>query len=425
MTTLDRVYVKNADGSPLAPTKRFAKVRKMLETGEAVVYTHEPFTIRLTTQKDVGSVSPMELGVDVGSLHVGLSVHDGKREHLHEEIDVLENESKRISKRSEARRTRRHYTVWHRQPRFNNRRRPVGWLPPSIQHKLDIHIGAVLKALDILPVKQVTIEVPSFDTHKMVNPKVRGKGYAEGPQKGYKNVREYVLDRDHHECRVCKSKKHLQVHHIESRLTGGDSPGNLITLCDKCHDDYHKGKIALDDVQRSISLKHASQATVIGARLVEVLCKVLPDDVEVLVADGCETARVREAKSLDKSHATDALVVAGGADVVPCSVTYRRRKIRRHNRHYYKAKLLKGGRRKRNTGLVEVKGFRRFDKVLLDGRELCFVDGLRASGFFKLRRVDGSLVVTSCDGSKKRDSSVSCERLRLVSHADGYVSWCE
>lgn len=425
MTTLDRVYVRNADGTPLAPTKRFAKVRKLLAAGEAVVYCYEPYTIQLTTQKNIECVMPMTLGLDVGSKHIGLSVHDGKQEHLREEIDVLKSESKRISQRREARHTRRHYTTWHRAPRFNNRRRSNGWLPPSIQHKLDIHVAAILHALEVLPVKEVTVEVPSFDTHKMVNPKVKGEGYAQGPQKGYKNVREYVIERDGHKCRVCGGGQHLKVHHIESRLTGGDSPGNLITLCDKCHDAYHSGKINLDEIRRTPSLRHASQATVIGARLVEVLCEILPDDVELLVTSGSETARVREAAGIEKTHATDARIIAGGADVLPATMTYKRCKVRRHNRHYYKANLLKGGHRKRNTGAAEVKGFKRFDMVLLDGSERCFIDGLRASGYFKLCRLDGSLVITSKEGSKQKDSSVSYKRLKLVKHAGGYVSWSE
>uniref|UniRef100_UPI003AF05534 HNH endonuclease n=1 Tax=Duodenibacillus massiliensis TaxID=1852381 RepID=UPI003AF05534 len=47
------------------------------------------------------------------------------------------------------------------------------------------------------------------------------------------NVREYVLFRDGHVCQACKGRSKdliLNVHHIESRKTGGDAPGNLITL---------------------------------------------------------------------------------------------------------------------------------------------------------------------------------------------------
>ena len=106
-------------------------------------------------------------------------------------------------------------------------------------------------------------------------------------------------------------------------------------------------------------------------------------------------------------------------------MTYHRKKIRRHNRQYYKANLLKGGRKKRNTGDTEIKGFRRFDTVILDDSERCHIDGLRSSGFFKLKRFDGSLVITSSETAKKKDSSVSSKRLKMVNHADGYVSWCE
>ena len=425
MTTLDRVYVRNADGTPLAPTKRFAKVRKMLASGDAVVFTYEPFTIQLIKQKDIENITQMTLGIDVGSKHVGISVHDGRQEHLHEEIDLLEDESKRISKRREARRTRRHYTTPHRKPRFDNRRRPKGWLPPSIQHKVDTHVDNVLKSADILPIRQVVVEVPSFDTHKMANPQVNGKGYANGPQKGYRNVREYVLDRDGHQCQACGCKRHLKVHHIESRLTGGDSPGNLITLCDKCHDAYHAGKLDLGDIKRTPSLKHASQAMVIGAKVVEELCDKLPDYTEVFVTDGQSTAKVREAAGIAKTHASDALVIAGGEEAISAATTYKRRKIRRHNRHYYKANLLKGGRRKRNTGPSEVNGYRRFDLVLLDGSERCIIEGLRSSGYFKLRRLDGTLVITSKETSRQKDSSVSGKRLTLIRHASGYVSWNE
>src|SRR6266699_2908506 len=61
--------------------------------------------------------------------------------------------------------------------------------------------------------------------------------YQQGPQLGFWNVREYVLFRDGHTCKWCLGKsgdKIFNVHHIESRKTGGDSPDNLITLCETC-----------------------------------------------------------------------------------------------------------------------------------------------------------------------------------------------
>ena len=427
MTTVDRVFVINADGTPLAPTKRFARVRKQLKNGEAVVYTHEPFTIQYTTLHDTGPVKTMSLGIDTGSKHVGASVTDNKQEHLAMQVDLLEDESKRISKRREARRTRRHYTVEHRQPRFDNRKRPEGWLPPSIQHKLDTHIAIVELICQILPIGRVVVESPAFDTHKLVNPDVSGVGYAEGPQKGYRNIREYILDRDSHTCQApgCEETRHLEVHHIESRQTGGNAPGNLITLCDSCHDKYHTGELDLSHLKRSPSLRDASHASIIGACLVRDLADMLPDDVELLVTCGTDTAAIRKAAGLSKSHVVDARIISGGASTTPAKKVFRRRKVRRHNRHYHKANLLKGGLRKRNTGLTEVHGFRRFDIVRLESGECCWIDGLRSSGYFKLRRFDGSLVETSKATSKKADSSVSWKKISLICHSSGYISWSE
>ena len=427
MTTLDRVFVRNADGTPLAPTKRFARVRKQLRDGEAVVYCHEPFTIQYTTQHDTAPVKQFTLGIDTGSKHVGASVADEHEEHLAMQVDLLEDESKRISKRREARRTRRHYTVEHRKPRFDNRRRSEGWLPPSIQHKLNTHKDIIALVCDILPIGRIIVESPAFDTHKMIDPNVSGAAYSEGPQKGYRNVREYVLDRDGHVCQApgCREKKNLEVHHIESRLTGGDSPGNLVILCDTCHDKFHAGEVDLSHLKRTPSLRDATQASIIGSCLVRDLSNELPEEVELLVTCGIETAAAREAAGLEKTHAVDARVIAGGASAIPAGQVFHRRKIRRHNRHYYKANLLRGGRRKANTVPGEVAGFRRFDVVELDGAEECWVDGLRSSGYFKLRRFDGTLIETSKATSKKKDSSVSWKRLRLLRHSSGYLSWSE
>lgn len=57
----------------------------------------------------------------------------------------------------------------------------------------------------------------------------------------YKEARTYVLKRDQHTCQMpdCKSKRRLNVHHIQpwskAHMMRYESY-NLITLCRKCHD---------------------------------------------------------------------------------------------------------------------------------------------------------------------------------------------
>lgn len=49
-------------------------------------------------------------------------------------------------------------------------------------------------------------------------------------------IRNKILDRDKHQCRLCGSNKDLEVHHMKTLKNGGKSAStNLITLCANCH----------------------------------------------------------------------------------------------------------------------------------------------------------------------------------------------
>lgn len=54
-------------------------------------------------------------------------------------------------------------------------------------------------------------------------------------------MRECVLERDGHKCRIC-GRPANEVHHIRPKSFGGSkcNPRNLICLCGKCHDDIHR-----------------------------------------------------------------------------------------------------------------------------------------------------------------------------------------
>ena len=167
-----------------------------------------------------------------------------------------------LSIRRQNRRTRRNRKTRYRKPRFNNRRRKEGWLAPSVQNKADSHLTVIRKIHEILPITKVIVEVTSFDIQKIKNPMISGTEYQKGEQLDFWNVREYVLFRDGHICQCCKGKSKdeiLNVHHIESRHTGGNAPNNLITLCETCHTGYHKGTVKLSKtIHRGMSFKDAA-----------------------------------------------------------------------------------------------------------------------------------------------------------------------
>jgi hypothetical protein len=62
-------------------------------------------------------------------------------------------------------------------------------------------------------------------------------------RKEFKQNRGIVLILDNYQCRECKSSSNLHVHHIKEKSQGGTNDiNNLITLCEKCHAEKHKGE---------------------------------------------------------------------------------------------------------------------------------------------------------------------------------------
>lgn len=223
------VYVVNKDGKPLMPTERHGKVRRLLKEHKAIVVKNVPFTIQLLYET-TEFVQPITLGVDSGYKYVGLSATTETKELYAEEVTLRTDVVNLLASRREARGTRRDIHTRYRPPSYNNRGIDDGWIAPSVRQKIESHVNAIENVHEILPVSLVRVEVASFDIQKIKNPDIFGVEYQQGEQLGFWNVREYVLWRDNHKCQCCKGKsgdKRLNVHHIESRKTGGNAPNDL------------------------------------------------------------------------------------------------------------------------------------------------------------------------------------------------------
>ena len=113
--------------------------------------------------------------------------------------------------------------------------------------------------------------------------------------------------------------------------------------------------------------------------------KELNDNVSVTY--GYLTKQKRIELGLLKSHINDAFVIANGTNQIRNLVYYFIKQVRKCNR-----KLYKGIRSHiRNTAERFIKGFQRFDKVCWKGIE-CFIFGRRKTGYFSLRKLDGTKV---------------------------------
>lgn len=381
------VYAQDIDGKPMMPTTRHGKVRRLLKDNKAVVVNTCPFTIKLT-YKTSDYKQEIVLGVDAGTKHVGLSATTKSKELYSSEVILRSDIVELLSTRRESRRTRRN-RLRYRKPRFENRvkSKRLGWVAPSVRHRIDAHIRIINNVCSILPISRIIIEVAQFDTQKIKNPDISGDEYQEGDQLGFWNVREYVLARDGHKCQHCKGKSKdpiLNIHHIESRKTGGDSPSNLITLCETCHKEYHKGNIDLR-VKRGKSLRDAAVMGIMKWKLYEEL-KSRYDNVSMTF--GYITKHNRIKYGIEKSHASDAFVISRNFNALMLKYHYKVRLVRRHNRQIHKQKVLKGGVKKPNQSPFEVFGFRLFDRVMFEG-DCHFIFGRRKSGSFNIRDIDG------------------------------------
>ena len=257
----------------------------------------------------------------------------------------------------------------------------------------------------ILPVNKIIVETASFDIQKIKNPDISGIEYQQGSQLGFDNVREYVLWRDGHTCQCCKGKSKdniLEVHHIESRKTGGNSPNNLVTLCRTCHKGHHKGTIKLPSrIKRGMSFRDATFMGVMRWTFYNRL-KELYHNVHMTY--GYITKHNRIKNHLPKEHYIDAYCIAGNLSAERLDYYYYQKCVRKTNRQIHKAKILKGGKKKLNQAPKYVKGFQLFDKVRYDGK-LYYIFGRRASGYFDIRTLNGD---------KVNNGSVSYKKLNLI-----------
>jgi len=404
------VYVINKNGQPLMPTENHAKVRVLLKSGKAKVVKKCPFTIQLLYDS-TNHTQKVTLGVDSGSRHIGISATTKDKVLFEADVELRNDIVDLLSTRRELRHSRRNRKIRYRKPRFDNRKRKDGWLAPSVQQKVDSHLTMIEKVRKILPISDIVAEVASFDIQKIKNPSISGAEYQQGEQLDFWNVREYVLFRDGHTCQCCKGKskdKILNVHHIESRKTGGDAPNNLITLCETCHTGYHKGTVKLPKtIHRGMSFRDATFMGIMRWAFYNKLKEIYPN---VSLTYGYITKHTRIENDLPKDHYIDARCISGNPKAVSSGEVFYYKKVRCHNRQIHKAKILKGGIKKRNQAPYEVKGFRLYDKVLWKGQK-CFIFGRRSTGRMDLRLLDGTHI----------NASVGYKNLKLLNMCRNYL----
>jgi 5-methylcytosine-specific restriction endonuclease McrA len=245
---MSHVFVIDAQKKPLNPVHP-GKARLLLSQGKAAVLRRYPFTIVLKSTVEHPVLEPVRLKLDPGSKTTGLALVNERRERVIFAAE-LEHRGQSIKETLDGRRTvrrsRRNRKTRYRQPRWRNRRRPKGWLPPSLESRIANITTWVQRMLRVCPITTISMELVRFDLQQMQHPEIQGAEYQQGTLFGYE-LREYLLEKWHRQCTYCgKSEVPLQVEHIQPRVRGGtDRVSNLCLACEPCNQKKGKQDIAV------------------------------------------------------------------------------------------------------------------------------------------------------------------------------------
>ena len=400
------------------------RARLLLARKRAVMHRLLPFTIRL---KDClvedCQLQSMVLKVDPGSHTTGLAL---AREENTEEGPVhhalhLAHLTHRgtavhasLIQRAAYRRRRRSARLRYRAPRFLNRRRKEGWLPPSLESRVGNILTWAKRYQRLVPLRRIEIERVRFDTQLLQNPAIAGLDYQRGTLAGWE-IRAYLLEKWNRCCAYCGTTNQvLEVDHIVPRSRGGsDRISNLCLACHTCN--QAKGtKTAVEfghaavQAQAKQPLTDAAAMNTTRYAVVEALRTLR------LPVDGWSGGRTRwnrDRFGVPKTHALDALCVGNLAGVaLGRGRTLLVEAVGRgqYQRTNVDASGFPRGYRMRQK---RVHGFQTGDLVRADVPAPLKTAGchmgtvaVRASGSFRVGRVDG----------------IGWHFCRLVQRADGY-----
>ena len=408
-----KVFVLSKEHKPLMPTTP-RRVRLWLKAKRARVVCREPFTIQLRFAT-TAYTQPVTVGVDMGSQTVGVAAKSLGEVAYQAEVSLRTAIASKLTQRRAYRRNRRSRKTRYRAVRYANRRRPAGWLPPSLRSKAEATVKMVGFVASILPVNQVHVEVGSFDTQKLQNPEMSGVAYQQGELQGYL-IREYLLAKWKRRCVYCGvSNTQLQVEHIIPRARGGSNRASNLTLaCAPCN--VRKGNQTAEEfgypevqAQAKVPLKDAAHVSSIKTAVVQQLAQQFGSE-QVRVTYGYETKYQRiQVLGLAKSHTNDAVAIACeiGERVTPSSVVYQIRCIPRG--HY---QLYNGKRSEYKVWAPrKVKGWKLYELVEAKGQ----------IGYIGARRLKGSFVVKDLSTGKTLLEVAPSKLERLVRPSHGWI----
>jgi 5-methylcytosine-specific restriction endonuclease McrA len=250
-----------------------------------------------------------------------------------------------LKKRRAVRRSRRNRHTRYRKPKFANRRRPKGWLAPSLLSRV-LHLVTWVKRLARwCPVGAISQELVRFDTALLQDPAIAGQEYQRGTL-FEAEIKEYLTLKWQHRCAYCAATNtRLELDHVHPRSKGGSNRvSNLVIACRTCNKSKADQAIetfladrpdvlAHIQAQQKMPLADAAAVNSTRWRLYEALQAF---GLPVEVGTGGRTRWNRYRLDLPKKHWIDAAMVGAStpeavrlAHVIPWLIEATGRQARR------------------------------------------------------------------------------------------------
>jgi 5-methylcytosine-specific restriction endonuclease McrA len=316
-----QVFVLDDNRKPLDPCSP-ARARILLAKGCAAVFRRFPFTIILKDRTVADSpVHEHRIKIDPGSKTTGVAI---VQEETGQVVAAVEIEHRgqaikaALKDRSAIRRGRRQRKTRYRKPRFDNRTRREGWLPPSLESRVANVLTWVARLCRLCPIIAASQELVKFDLQKEQNPEIAGLAYQRGTLVGYE-VGEYLLEKWGRTCAYCgKTDVPLQKEHILPRSRGGtDRVSNLTLACAPCN--TRKGNRLVEEFLRrkpevlarikDQAKRPLKDATAVNATRWELFRRLQATGLPVECGSGGRTKFNRTERGLPKTHWLDAACV--------------------------------------------------------------------------------------------------------------------
>jgi 5-methylcytosine-specific restriction endonuclease McrA len=397
-----KVAVLDTKKKSLAPTTP-RRASLLLKKGKAAIFRRFPFTIILRREVSDVRTPTLKVKIDPGSKTSGIAIVN---QETGEVVFAAEIEHRgqaikaKLDARRAIRRSRRSHKTRYRKPRFLNRRRPKGSLPPSLESRID-HLETWVRRLKrVYPLSGISLELVRFDTQLMQNPEINGVEYQQGELAGYE-VREYLLLKWGHQCVYggCVDMP-LQIEHIIPRSRGGSNRVSNLTLACRRHNEEKGNRTATEYGFPEIEARAKQplkDAAAINATRWALFDRLNLFDLPIETGSGGLTKFNRVRRDLPKEHWIDAACVGNStpkkldlANLKPLRVKatgHNSRQMCRMDKYGFPRTVAKAARR--------VRGFRTGDlvkAVVPSGKNAGVMVGrvaVRSSGSFNLLTVKG------------------------------------